>query len=62
MWFVAVGICIFVEAYKHFFEEKLSDDNILQEQIDIVYHFFALNIFLDSMRTMFAGFLRGLGI
>ena len=62
MWISAVGICVVCEAYKLILEERLSDDNVLQEQIENVYHLFCLNIFLDSMKTMFKGFFRGLGI
>lgn len=62
MWFVAVGLCILVEFYKHFIEDKLTDDITLQNEIEAVYHIFALVIFIESMRTMLKGFLRGLGI
>ena len=29
MWFVSVGICVLVEAYKLVLEERLTDDNTL---------------------------------
>ena len=31
MWLVAVGICVLVEFYKFAIEERLTDDNVLQE-------------------------------
>ena len=34
----------------------------MQETFISVYHLFAFNIFLDSIRAMLKGFLRGLGI
>ena len=31
MWFVSVGICVAVMAYKHVMEERLTDDDKLHE-------------------------------
>lgn len=45
-----------------FFLDEITDDLNMQDTILTVYQLFIFNVFLDSIRAMLKGFLRGLGI
>ncbi len=41
---------------------KVTESKDLGTQLESVYQLFILNVFLDSMRAMMKGVLRGVGI
>lgn len=45
-----------------YFLDEITDDLNMQDTILTVYQLFIFNVFLDSIRAMLKGFLRGLGI
>lgn len=56
--FMALGLQVFMG----FMLDHITEDSSMQETILTVYQLFIFNVFLDSIRAMLKGFLRGLGI
>ena len=59
---VCIGECIGLSVFMGLFLNRLTESKDLQNQLESVYQLFILNVFLDSMRAMMKGVLRGVGI
>ena len=59
---LCIGECIVLSVYMTLTLEKITDSKELLTQLESVYLLFSLNVFLDSMRAMMKGVLRGVGI
>ena len=59
---IAIGECTLLSAWMLILVDRVTDSKDLQAQLESVYSLFVLNVFLDSMRAMLKGVLRGVGI
>lgn len=59
---ISVLECIGLQIYLGFMLDQITEDINMQDTILTVYQLFIFNVFLDSIRVMLKGFLRGLGI
>lgn len=59
---VCIGECVALSVFMTMFLERLTESKDLLNELESVYMLFILNVFLDSMRAMMKGVLRGVGI
>lgn len=59
---ISIFQCLGLQLFMGFFLDEITDDLNMQDTILTVYQLFIFNVFLDSIRAMLKGFLRGLGI
>ena len=59
---ISIFQCIGMQLFMGMFLDQITKDINIQDTIIKVYTLFIFNVFLDSIRAMLKGFLRGLGI
>lgn len=59
---ISIIQCIGLQIFMGLFLDQITQDINMQDTILTVYTLFIFNVFLDSIRAMLKGFLRGLGI
>jgi Na+-driven multidrug efflux pump len=59
---LTIALCMGLQILMGFFLDAVTDDVNMQDTILTVYQLWIFNIFLDNIRAMLKGFLRGLGI
>jgi len=59
---ISIFQCLGLQVFLGFFLDKITEDVNMQDTILTVYQLWIFNVFLDSVRVMLKGFLRGLGI
>lgn len=59
---VSIGECVGLSVFMAVMLGKVTESKDLGTALESVYQLFILNVFLDSMRAMMKGVLRGVGI